>query len=129
MAVESDGHGLTGVRLEDGTIVPRRALVVTPRFVARSNVLAGLGLHATPHPMGVGERIAADATGKTDVPGVWVAGNVTDLMAQVVAAAAGGAAVGAAVVADIVAEETRRAIAAYRTGTSPAPARLMESAS
>ena len=57
----------------------RRALVVAPRFVARSSVLAALGSHAEAHPLGIGEYIAADATGLTEVPGVWVAGNVTDL--------------------------------------------------
>ena len=72
---------LTGVRLHDGTVVARQALVVTPRFVARSQVLAALGLQPTAHPLGIGEFIAADATGLTDVPGVWVAGNVTDLAA------------------------------------------------
>ena len=37
--------------------------------------------------MGVGEYIPSDETGRTDVPGVWVAGNFTDLVAQVGAAA------------------------------------------
>jgi hypothetical protein len=53
------------------------------------------------------------------VPGVWVAGNVTDLAAQVGAAAAVGAMAGAQINADLVAEETRQAIAAYRDPFSP----------
>jgi thioredoxin reductase len=105
---------LTGVRLDDGTTVARRALVVGPRFVARSEILAGLGIHPTAHPLGIGEQIAADPTGQTEVPGVWVAGNVANVQAQVVTAAAGGVAAGAAVNADLIAEETRRAVAAYR---------------
>jgi thioredoxin reductase len=109
---------LAGVRLRDGTVVARRALVVAPRFVARSRVLAGLGLHPSPHPFG--EYIAADANGLTDVPGVWVAGNVTDLRAQVVAAAAGGVTVAAAVNADLIDEDTRRAVTAYRKRTAAA---------
>ena len=60
---------LTGVRLRDGTVVARQALVVTPRFVARSQVLASLGLHPTAHPLGMGEFIAADATGSDRCPG------------------------------------------------------------
>ena len=108
-----DDH-LAGVRLRDGTVVARQALVVAPRFVARSEVLAALGLQRTPHPRGVGAYIAADATGLTAVPGVWVAGNVTDLMAQVVTVAAQGTMTGAVVNADLVAEEARRAVAAYR---------------
>jgi thioredoxin reductase len=105
---------LTGVRLQDGTVVAREALVVAPRFVARSEVLASLGLRPTPHPRGIGEHIAADPTGLTAVPGVWVAGNATDLAAQVVTAASQGVVAAAAINADLVAEETRQAVAAYR---------------
>jgi thioredoxin reductase len=120
---------LTGVRLRDGTVVPRQALVVGPRFVARSQVLASLGLHPTVHPLGVGEFIAADATGRTDVPGVWVAGNVTDLTAQVMSAAAGGVFAAAAINADLVAEDTRRAVSAHRAQGSAAARPLAMSAS
>jgi thioredoxin reductase len=104
---------LTGVRLRSGGIVARQALVVMPRLMARSQVLASLGLHATAHPLGIGAFVAADAMGLTDVPGVWVAGNVTDLTAQVVSAAARGAFAGAAINADLVAEDTRRAVRAF----------------
>src|SRR5947209_11096204 len=120
-----DDH-LTGVRLGDGSVVPRQALVVTPRFVARSEVLTALGLRPTAHSFG-GEFVTADATGLTDVPGVWVAGNVTDLAASVVVAAAGGASAAAAINADLVAEDTRLAVSAHRNRPSGAPGR--ESAS
>ncbi len=105
---------LTAVRLSDDTVVPREVVAVGSRMVARANFLATLGLRATEHPAGVGEYIPTDAAGRTDVPGVWAAGNVTDLTAQVGAAAAAGAAAGAQINADLVAEETRRAVAAYR---------------
>jgi thioredoxin reductase len=109
----TDDH-LTGVRLHDGRVVARQALVVGPPMVARSEVLAALGLQPTPHPLGLGEFIRADATGLTDVPGVWVAGNVSDLSATVVASAAAGVTAAAAINADLVAEDTRRAITARR---------------
>jgi thioredoxin reductase len=67
-----------------------------------------------PHPSGLGEHIPADATGRTDVPGVWAAGNVTDLAAQVGASAAAGAVAGAQINADLVTEETAAAVAAMR---------------
>jgi thioredoxin reductase len=105
---------LTGVRMGGGEVVALRALAITPRFVARSGVLAGLGLEATSHPLGMGEHVEADATGLTAVPGVWVAGNVADLMAQVVGAAEAGVRAGAAINADLVAEDTDRAVTAYR---------------
>lgn len=113
-ALDVENDQLVGVRMADDTVVARRALVVAPRLVARSAVLASLGLAAVPHPSGMGEHIAADATGRTDLPGVWVAGNVTDLMAQVVTAAGQGAAAAAAINADLIVEDTQQAVASYR---------------
>ncbi|HLL67715.1 MAG TPA: NAD(P)/FAD-dependent oxidoreductase [Micromonosporaceae bacterium] len=105
---------IAGVRLADGTVIPRQAVAVTPRFVASAQVLATLGLAPSNHPLGVGEFVAADPTGLTTVPGVWVAGNVTDLTAGVVASAAGGMSAAAAINADLVGEDTRAAVAAHR---------------
>jgi thioredoxin reductase/2-polyprenyl-3-methyl-5-hydroxy-6-metoxy-1,4-benzoquinol methylase len=102
---------LAGVRLADGTAVPLQALAVTTRLRPRVDALAPLGLTAVDHPMGIGAYVPADPTGRTDVPGVWVAGNVTDPMGQVVMAAAAGARAGAAVNADLVAEEAGEAAA------------------
>ncbi|HEY3060535.1 MAG TPA: NAD(P)/FAD-dependent oxidoreductase [Chloroflexota bacterium] len=111
VALETVGDRLSGVRLADGTVEPRQAIVVTPRFVARSEVLASLGLQPTPHPMGFGEYIAAEPTGKTAAAGVWVAGNIGDLSAGVAVAAGSGVAAASAINADLVAEDTR----VYRT--------------
>ncbi|WP_067825061.1 NAD(P)/FAD-dependent oxidoreductase [Nocardia inohanensis] len=119
-AVETEDDRLTGVRLADGTRVARAALAVPTRMVARAGTLAGLGLHLVEHPSGAGEYIPADATGRTDVPGVWTAGNVTDLTAQVGNAAAAGAMAGAQINADLVNEEIRDAVTAYRAATEPA---------
>src|SRR5919112_3784751 len=105
---------LAGVRMGGGEVVALRALAVMPRFVARAKMLAGLGLETSVHPLGVGEHVEADATGLTAVPGVWVAGNVADLMAQVVGAAEAGVRAGAAINADLIAEDTERAVTAYR---------------
>jgi thioredoxin reductase len=105
---------LVGVRLGDGRVVGREALAVSPRMTARAGFLAGLGPRAVEHPAGVGEYIPSDATGRTDVPGVWVAGNATDLAAQVGAAAAAGASSAAHINADLVAEDTERAVASHR---------------
>ncbi|WP_100497527.1 NAD(P)/FAD-dependent oxidoreductase [Geodermatophilus chilensis] len=105
---------LAGVRLADGTLVQRAAVAVQSRMVARTGFLAGLGLTPVPHPSGMGEHLVADAAGRSAVPGVWLAGNVTDLAAQVGAAAAGGAAAAAQVNHDLVLEDTRRAVAATR---------------
>lgn len=105
---------LSGVRLQNGEIIPRSAVVIAPRFAARATILAGLGLEATDHPSGLGDYIESDATGLTAVPGVWVAGNVTDPTAQVLASANAGAMAGAAINADLISEDTRQAVAAHQ---------------
>lgn len=102
-----------GVRMQSGELVPRAVLVVAPVFTARAAVLESLGLQTTPVEMGgevFGTRLAADPTGLTAVPGVWVAGNVADPRAQVIGAAATGLTAGAAINADLVAEDTRQAV-------------------
>lgn len=115
-AVEHGAAGITGLRLADGTVVARAVIAVGTRMVARAGFLDDLGLTAVEHPAGVGRHIPADATGRTEVAGVWVAGNVTDLTAQVGAAAAAGAMAGAHINADLVEEEVRAAVAAGTVG-------------
>jgi thioredoxin reductase len=108
---------LTGVRLVSGEVVPRATVVVAPRFTARADVLASLGLWAAEQEMRghvVGSAVAADPTGATAVPGVWVAGNVSDMSAQVVVSAAAGMRAGAMINADLVMEDARLAVAAPR---------------
>jgi thioredoxin reductase len=98
-------------------VVPREAVVVASRFAARAEVLSFLGVDAVEQEMAgvvVGTAVPADPTGATAVPGVWVAGNVADLRAQVISSAAAGLNAGAAINADLVAEEARRAVTAHR---------------
>ncbi len=100
---------LKGVRMTDGAVVARDAVVVSPRMVARAGFLSGLGLKAVEHPSGLGEHIPTDASGLTEVAGVWAAGNVTDLAAQVGGSAAAGAWAAIRINADLVEEDTLRA--------------------
>ena len=70
----------------------------------------------------VGTRIEADPSGATTAPGVYVAGNVTDLQAQVITSAAAGLMAGAAINLDLVAEDARHAATArpaVRSGGQP----------
>ncbi|WP_327044578.1 FAD-dependent oxidoreductase [Microbispora sp. NBC_01189] len=115
--VEVTGDTLTGVRLASGDVIALDAVVVAPRFTARADVARSLGL--TPVDVEknghvVGSRIPAEPTGATAVPGVYVAGNTADVMAQVITAAAAGLTTGAAINMDLVAEETAEAVGAYR---------------
>jgi thioredoxin reductase len=66
----------------------------------------------------VGTRIEADHAGATAVPGVWVAGNIADIQAQVMTSAAAGLTAGAAINFDLVLEEARNA-AGSSVGVSP----------
>ena len=90
----ADGS-LAGVELVDGEVLGADAVVVSPRFRARIEPFAPLGLHAVAHPTGLGDHVATDTAGATDVPGVWAAGNVTDPSQQVLQAAAAGSRAGA----------------------------------
>jgi thioredoxin reductase len=116
-ALEVTGDRLTGVRLRSGQVVPCQAVVVQPRFTARAGVLSSLGLEAAGMEMGgqvVGSYVPAGPAGDTAVPGVWVAGNVADLKAQVISSAAAGLNAAAAINMELVEEDARAAVAARR---------------
>ena len=115
--VEADDGGVTGVRLADGTHVGLDALIVAPRMTANAELLAPLGLVPAEVRMGeqvMGTQIEADPSGATSVPGVWVAGNLANIAAQVITSAAAGLTAAAAINADLVAEDARRAASAAR---------------
>jgi len=101
-----------GARLVDGSLIPRDVLAIGSRVTLRADFLADLGLTPVEHPAGFGVHIPADATGRSSVPGVWLAGNVTDPSAQVGTAAAAGAWAGAQINADLIAEDVRHAVEA-----------------
>ena len=102
---------LTGVRLVDGTVLARDAVVVATRMVAQAGFLDDLGLRPVDHPSGMGVHLPAEpVTGRTDVPGVWAAGNVVDLSAQVGASAAAGAMAGAHINADLVMSDAQQSV-------------------
>ncbi len=105
--VENDE--LTGLELTDGTVIPAGAIAVATRMVARTGALEGLGLKAIPHPSGIGEHIPVEMAGQTGIPGIWAAGNVTDLMAQVGASAAAGAQAGAHINAELITADAEAA--------------------
>ncbi|PZG09413.1 SAM-dependent methyltransferase [Micromonospora craterilacus] len=116
-ALEVADDTLTGVRLASGETVALDAVVVAPRMTARAGLLDSLGLvpvdvEAAGHV--VGRQIPADPTGATAVPGVWVAGNVADVFAQVIRAAGAGMLAGAAINGDLVGEDTRDAVTEHR---------------
>ena len=121
LVVERDR--LAGVAVAGAGVVPVRAVVVATRMHVRAGALAGLGLVAMPFEAAghvVGEAVRVDATGATDVPGVWAAGNAVAPAEQAIAAAATGNRAGAAINADLVAEDTRAAVDAARSAAAVA---------
>ena len=118
-ALEVTDDALSGVRLASGHTIPIQALVVATGLNARAGFLGGLGVEATPHPLGVGTHLDSDETGQVRsngsvVPGLWAAGNATNPMAQVMVAAAAGISVAAAINAHLIGEEIESAVEAYR---------------
>jgi thioredoxin reductase len=128
-AVESTADGdIAGVRLGDGRLVARRVLAVATGLQARAEGLDGLRLPWQQLPGGIGRGLAAGLAGQAEVPGVWVAGNATDLFAQVGAAAAAGALAGAHINADLVTADTDAAVrqaASRATMLAQAPPRAV----
>ncbi len=101
---------LTGLTLRQGSSFGVQALAVGTRMEAKSALLESLGLTSQVHPSGAGRFVETDAMGATGVPGVYAAGNVSNLMAQVITAAAEGVMAGARINADLIEEETRWAV-------------------
>ncbi|TQN43776.1 thioredoxin reductase [Blastococcus colisei] len=121
-ALETGDGRLAGVRLASGEVVGREAVVAPPRFVANSSVLRSLGLE--PVEMEVngnvfGTYIPSEPMGATAVPGVWVAGNVANLQAQVITSAAGGLNAAGQINVDLITEDTRLAVAAAHQHLAP----------
>ena len=114
-AVRAEQDRLRGIALAGGPEFAVEALVVGPRVQARLEAFAGLGLAPSEHPAGIGTYLSADADGATTVPGVWAAGNVTDLKAQVLASAATAAWTAVVINNHLMAEELAADVHAYRT--------------
>ncbi|WP_411699385.1 NAD(P)/FAD-dependent oxidoreductase [Conyzicola sp.] len=112
LVVEDDA--LVGVQLADGGVRAIEALVVGAPVTVRAGLLVDLGLELAEHPMGVGLHVATDANGATSLPGVWAAGNVTNLAGQVITSATEGLWAGAQINASLIADDERAALAAYR---------------
>ncbi len=109
LLVEDDR--LYGVELDDGRVIRRSAVFVRPHFVPNDDLLAGLGCAVDDDGW-----VISDATGRTSVAGVWVAGNAAGPRAQVITAASEGSAAAMALNADLVEEDVRRAVQAFRDG-------------
>ncbi len=115
--VLTTGDALSGVRLASGAVVGLQNLAIAAPAVARSALLADLGVEVADFVVGdqvLGAYAMAEPTGVTSVPGLYTAGNVSTIQAQVSTAAAGGLMTGALVNAELIAEEAAHAVAERR---------------
>ncbi|MET8759784.1 NAD(P)/FAD-dependent oxidoreductase [Lentzea sp. NPDC004782] len=86
--IEVENDRLVAV-ISGGERVPADALVYSAPVKPRDELLLALGAETEETP--VGPFVRTDAKGRTSVPGVYAAGNVTDPAAIVIVAAAQGA--------------------------------------
>jgi thioredoxin reductase len=103
LRVEGDGGALAAIILADGERVPCRALFVKTEQHQHSSLPLQLG--CTINEQGF---IQVDAQGRTSVPGVSAAGDMTKMMQQMIIAAADGAIATAAINFDLLAGDTHR---------------------
>jgi thioredoxin reductase len=93
---------LTGVKLADGDVIARTAGFVRPRWETALGYLEGLGAETDEHGL-----LVVDRDGRTSVPGLYAAGDITPPgPEQLIVAAGAGARVSATMVRDTVAART-----------------------
>ncbi len=107
LVVEDDR--LVGVELEDGQLISRAAVFVRPTLVPNSDLLVSMGCDLDDDGW-----VVADPTGRSTVPGVWVAGNAANARAQVITAAGEGSSAAIAINADLLGEDLERAVHTFR---------------
>jgi thioredoxin reductase len=93
---------LTGLKLADGDVIARTAGFVRPRWETALGYLEGLGAETDEHGL-----LVVDRDGRTSVPGLYAAGDITPPgPEQLIVAAGAGARVSATMVRDTVAART-----------------------
>ena len=97
---------LAALHLVGGEVVPRVAVFVRPRMVLNDQLVTHLGVVVAPDG-----RVSVDPTGRTSVPGLWMAGNSVNPRAQVITAAGEGSAAAIAINNDLVTDDVARALA------------------
>jgi thioredoxin reductase len=115
-ALEGDRSGLTGVTLESGETIPRSGGFVRPVWAAALGYLAGVGDALERDQLGL---VRTDGLGRSSLPGLYAAGDVTPPGPQQLVVAAGHAAVVVGgILADIAADRRRSVSAGARPSES-----------
>lgn len=106
-----EGDRLAGVALADGRVVRRTAVFVRPVLSGNHELARGLGAQIDDAGWPV-----VDGSGRSSVPGLWLAGNAVDPRGQLITAAGQGSAAAIALNADLTDEDVRDAVAGLRSG-------------
>lgn len=101
-SIDSTDGIVRQVVLEDGTTIPCRGIFFKPELVTGSDLPQSIGCHISDTGM-----VVVDDFGKTNVPGVYSAGDAASRLYQAIAAAANGAFVAAAINNELNMEEWR----------------------
>ena len=112
--VGDEEDGLRGIRLDDGTENEADAIFVAPRTVPNDDLLRQLRARMI-RQNGV-DWVLVDPSGRTNVGGVWAAGNIATAKSSVPVAMAAGNLAGSDINADLVEEDIRVAVAARGNG-------------
>jgi thioredoxin reductase len=107
--VGNEEGGLRGVRLHDGTEQEADSIFVAPRAVPNDDLLRQLRARMI-RQNGV-DWVLVDPSGRTNVRGVWAAGNIATAKSSVPVAMAAGNLAGSDINGDLVEEDVRVAIA------------------
>lgn len=102
--------GLSGIRLDDGSEQEADAIFVAPRSVPNDGLLRALRAR-TIRQNGV-DWVLVDESGRTNVRGLWAAGNIATAHSSVPVAMSAGNVAGSGINGDLVEEDVREAIAA-----------------
>jgi len=102
-SIDSEDGIVRQVVLEDGTAIPCRGIFFKPELVMGSDLPQAIGCRLT--EMGT---VAVDSFGKTNIPGVYSAGDAASRMHQAIAAASMGSLAAAALNGELNAEAWSR---------------------
>lgn len=107
---DDETGGLRGIRLDDGTEHEADSIFVAPRQVPNDRLLRELRAR-TIRQNGV-DWVLVDPSGRTNVRGLWAAGNIATAQSSVPVAMAAGNLAGSGINGDLVEEDIAEAVAA-----------------
>lgn len=106
--VVADETSVSGIELDSGETFTCGAIFVGPRFIPRDDLLIELGCAQDDNGW-----VRTDPSGRTDIEGVWAAGNVVDNPAQLINAASAGSTAAIAINHYLLADDIDRAVAEH----------------